>query len=75
MSHDLTPLIGRSVEVQWHDPAHDWPYFRVVEVLGHCVKLRGEDYPDGSGQHDGSVFWCEQAEIRRIVPCERKEQG
>lgn len=61
-------LVGKRVRIEWKHPADEWPWFRVQEVKPKAGKLvlRGIDYPDGSGHHDGSTTTAHTFEISRI---------
>lgn len=54
---DLPP-IGTLLKIKWRDPNADWPYFWLVKTGRERIKLKGADYPDGSANHDGGVFWA-----------------
>lgn len=57
--------LSKLVEIRWHDPNRDWPYFVVLIVDGpmRMVALRGADYPDGSAKHDGDEFWADMDDV------------
>ena len=60
---------GKKVKIRWRMPEHDWPYFTVLKVKPKKMrmKLRGEDYPDGSAYHCGDEFWVNDDEIVSMV--------
>lgn len=64
----ILPPIGTLLKIRWCDPNHDWPYFFLVLVdpERERIRLKGADYPDGSAEHDGDVFWAQINEIDSI---------
>lgn len=60
-------LLGKRVRVEWKSPTGEWQWFIVQDVMksGKLV-LRGIDYPDGSGHHDGSTTTAYGCEIRKL---------
>ena len=68
----LRELKGRFVQIKWHDPADDWPYYRLLEVRSRTktIKLRGMDFPKhlGGWKHDGNEFWADWSDVREIEP-------
>jgi hypothetical protein len=55
------------VKIEWRDPCSDWPWFFIIGFDGEWVHLRGADYPDGTGKHDGSSFWVHRNEIKSMI--------
>lgn len=70
---NLKALVGKLVEIKWRDPLDDWPYFVLLKVKrgDDAIYLRGADFPDGSGTHDGDEFWTDWSGVVSIkeVPC------
>lgn len=54
------------VEIEWHDPASDWPWFWWIGERGEFVELQGADYPDGSTKHEGDTFWAHRLQIKTM---------
>ena len=54
------------VRVKWKKTGNDWPWFYLIGVNGEEIHLKGADYPDGSGFHEGDSFWVHKREIWRI---------
>ena len=69
-AENLRELKGKYVQIKWRDPAHDWPYYRLLEIRSRTgtIKLRGMDFPNGSAKHDGDVFWADWSDVRDIEP-------
>lgn len=53
--------------ITWRDPNADWPYFWLLKTDGDWLKLKGADYPDGSGKHNGDVIMANRKEIKEIL--------
>lgn len=66
---NLTQLIDRRVVIEWVKPEHDWPHFTLlgVDSSTSTIFLRGESYPDGTGEHDGSTFWADWSDVRKMT--------
>ena len=52
------------VQIDWRDPASDWPWFYLLNMRGEWLHLQGADYPDGSAKHDGDCFWVHKSDVR-----------
>ncbi len=52
------------VQIEWRDPASDWPWFYLLKMRGEWLHLQGADYPDGSAKHDGDCFWAHKSDVR-----------
>ena len=64
-------VVGKFVEIEWKRPEDDWPFFQVVDLSKHgkWIRLRGMDYPDGTGKHTGGVFWSKTKRIKMLKVC------
>lgn len=54
------------VQIEWRDPASDWPWFWLLGMRGEWLSLQGADYPDGSAKHDGDCFWVHKSSVRTM---------
>lgn len=52
------------VQIEWRDPASDWPWFYLLKMRGEWLHLQGADYPDGSAKHNGDCFWVHKSDVR-----------
>lgn len=66
----LRALKGQPVKIDWWNPNHDWPYFRLLKINAEdcTIKLRGMYFPDGSATHDGGKFWVDWRDVKCIAP-------
>lgn len=63
---EIPETTAELVEITWHDPNSDWPWFRLLETKGEWLKLQGADYPDGSAQHEGDTFLVHRSQIKEM---------
>jgi hypothetical protein len=56
---------GMAVVAIFKDPDDDWRHFRIERVEDQRIAFTGMTADDGT-HHDGSFFWAEADEIRRI---------
>lgn len=61
------------VQIEWRDPASDWPWFWLLGMRGEWLSLQGADYPDGSAKHDGDCFWVHKSSVRTMRSNDRVE--
>ena len=54
------------VQIEWRDPASDWPWFWLLSMRGEWLHLQGADFPDGSAKHDGDCFWVHKSDVRTM---------
>lgn len=55
------------VEIEWTDPAHDWPYYWLLSCGQDDLWLKGADFPDGSVKHQGDVFCVPRRDVKRMT--------
>lgn len=58
------------VNIVWNDADSDWPWFYMLDTKPGWVKLKGADFPDGSGKHRGDVFWTPESAIKAMSATE-----
>ena len=61
------------VQIEWRDPASDWPWFWLLSMRGEWLHLQGADFPDGSAKHDGDCFWVHKSDVRTMRSNDRVE--
>lgn len=54
------------VQIEWRDPANDWPWFWLLGMRGEWLHLQGADYPDGSAKHEGDCFWVHKSDVQMV---------
>ena len=54
------------VQIEWRDPASDWPWFYLLKMRGEWMHLQGADYPDGSAKHVGDCIWVHKSDVRAM---------
>lgn len=67
-------FVGLGVEIKFRDGDDNWPYFHVISFDGDYALLRGIDYPDGSGKHEGDCISAAWKEVKTIKAIEKQPE-
>lgn len=65
--------MNQRVVVEWRDPANDWHWFRLLDLHGDWVLLKGTAAPDGT-KHTGGLILVHRSEIAGIYPVKKGEK-